>query len=195
MLTLQLHLMDELADRIERAYLLHGPRWCHNEADAKVWSAAATTLLAAHLRDALVPLDPELFVAAQVTGRPLHDPRAELTGAAAARRYGHRVLAIVRKLRRELRGEVRRAEGRLRRGVPLTTVVAAPSRDISPLGRLIVAHRAGRPDLAEPLRGPAAAQHRSCPLYRAACLRLLPAEAYPDEAGPLESRLPDFSRN
>jgi hypothetical protein len=194
-LTLQLHLRDELADRIERAYLRRGPQGGRDGADPKVWSAAATTLLEAHRRDALVPLDPELFVAAQAAGRTLRDPRVELTGAAAARRYGRRVLAIVTALRRELRAEVRRAEGRIRRGASLAAVVASPSRGLSPLGRLIVAHRAGRPDLAEPLRGPAAAQHRACPLYRAACLRLLPPEAYPTEAGPLESRLPDFSRN
>lgn len=197
---LQLHLMDDLAHRIRRAYLRRGPQGRRDGADAAVWAAAASTLLGAHRRDPdRVPLDPELFVAAQAIGRTLHDPRAELTGPAAARRYGRRVMAIIRALRAELRAEVRRAEARLRRGVPLTTLVATPCRGLSPLGRLIVAHREGRPELAESLRADAAAQHRSCPLYRAACHRLLPPAAYPDAGTNAPAvaarRLPDFSRN
>jgi hypothetical protein len=171
--------IDTLADRIERAYRLRHPGWNRGCSTSRVWAAAATVLHAVRRDDPTIPLDPELFVAAQCGVLEFADPWLELADPTAGRRYRDRVWQIVDGLRCELGREVRRAEREIRRGIPIDRVVLAKGRSLSALGCYILARRAGRDDLAERLRRGAADQHRSCPLYRQACLSLLPPDAYP----------------
>jgi hypothetical protein len=89
------------------------------------------------------------------------------------------VVQIVRRLRRELKAEVARAERMIGRGKALEEIIKRKTRWLSPLGRLIIAHRANRPDLIEAVRTAARHQHESCPLYRRACLTLVPPGIYP----------------
>src|SRR5512135_1406754 len=94
--------------------------------------------------------------------------------------YRSRIRQIVRELEGELRNEVLRAEGRIRRGEAVDRILLRRSQSLSPLGCFIVARRAGRTDLADHFRAEAIGQHRSCPLYRqATILRLLPPGDYP----------------
>ena len=179
--------MDDLAVRIERAYALRRPglrqlAWAH----PRVWSAAAALLAELNGTDPTIPADPELFVAAQPATAEA-DPWCELIGEAPARRYRRRVRQIVRRLRAELRGEVALAESRLALGLPARAVSRREVGSSPPLARLIVAHRLGQPELGTPWKPKAAEQHRSCPLYRQACLGLLPELDYP---GTLPSALP-----
>jgi hypothetical protein len=171
--------IEEVADRIARAYLRRRPEWRGVGVPARVWADAAAALIELHRSDPAMPLDPELYVAAQPPAVPLADPWVELTRAASARRYRCRVRQIVRSLRRELRDELRRAEQRLDRGADLEAILFGHDRSLSALGRYIVAHRAHRPDLAERLRAAAQEQHRACPLYRSACRGLLAPGSYP----------------
>ena len=168
-----------LADRIERAYRRTRPQWRPGCCNPGVWSAAAAALIQINRDDPAIPIDPELFVASQPGALPLDDPWLLLTPGKAARRYRRRVQQIVRRLRKELRGEVSQAEGRLHLGLPIEVAIQSWPDRLSPLGRFIVATRAGRPDLAGPWRAAAQDQHRSCPLYRQACRGLLPDGAYP----------------
>lgn len=133
----------------------------------------------AHRASTWLPLDPELFVASQPASSPLADPWQNLAPSLAVRRYRRRILLIVRGLRRELRQEIHQAEARLRRGQPLKSVLRRHDPNFSPLGRFLVAHRAGRPDLAARFQEAASEQHASCPLYRLACRHMIPARAYP----------------
>jgi hypothetical protein len=64
----------------------------------------------------------------------------------------------------------------------IASVLFADDDRLSALGRMIVAWRAGRADLADRFAAAAAAQSRSCPLYRLACLALLPSDLYPAES-------------
>jgi hypothetical protein len=132
-----------------------------------------------HQEDPEIPLDPELFVAVQPGHASFSDPWGELTQPTAARRYVHLIRKIVRGLQSELRTEVLRAEVRIRRGETIDQVIRTRNKNLSPLGCLIVTLRSGRPDLAARFRSEAAAQHRSCPLYRQAILRLLAPKDYP----------------
>ena len=204
---LSLHTLRELADRIEQAYARRRPGRRLAFADPRVWTAAAATLLQAHCDDPeRVPLDPELYVAAQSRLTSFDDPWMELASDASARRYHRRVRRIVRGLREELRAEVQWAERRIRRGESIRTVLTSRGRRLSPLGRFIVASRAGRPELADRFEASARAQHYSCPLYRHASLGLLPAAvAYPfdsdsppsikADSSPTDHKVPDFSLN
>ncbi len=182
-----------LADRIRRAYLRRRPDWRPTESDAGLWAAAASMLAQAHQEDPRVPLDPELFVAAQPAHSAIADAWGELTQRSSIRRYRRRVFNIVRQLRRELLVEIRQAEQRVGRGEALERVLRTRRRTLSPLGRLIVAARAGRPDLGYPHRDPAREQHRCCPLYRLACRGLLEPHTYPGpddaDSGPPEVRI------
>jgi hypothetical protein len=171
--------LESLATRIERAYALRRPQWHPGCSAAGVWGTAASILYQVHLDDAMVPLDPELYVASQPGHPSFADPWSELTQAASAERYRESVRLIIRGLRHELRCEVRLAERRVRRGRPVEAVLLSKDRSLSPLGRFIVARRLGRDDLAEQLRPLAIDQHKSCPLYRQASLPLLPPGAYP----------------
>jgi hypothetical protein len=174
------HAIEQLAGRIERAYWRrhrHDSPW--DAPDARLWDLVARALVEAHQADPRLPLDPELFVVCQPASPVRDDPWQELAASGAIDRYRRRVRRIVRGLRRELESEVRRAEARIRRGVPLDSMVARPSGRLSALGGYIVALRAGRPELAESLMEAVHDQHAGCPLYRLAARRLLPADAYP----------------
>jgi len=202
-----LHTLRELADRIEQAYARRGAGRRSAVVSPGVWTAAAGVLLQVHCADPdRVPLDPELFVAAQPRSLLFEDPWTGLAADESARRYLRRVRRIVRGLREELRAEVRWAERRVRRGDSIATVLSSRGSRLSPLGRFLVAARAGRPDLAKRFEASARAQHRSCPLYRQASLGLLPINvAYPfdaelppgveaDSITPSQ-KVPDFSMN
>lgn len=171
--------IDEIANRIKRAFLRRRPEWCGMASLDRLWAVAADHLSTLHSRDPALPLDPELYVAALPLKAPRCDPWNELISGASITHYRRRIRRIVHALRRELRDEVRRAEARLRRGELAEKVVLPRSRSLSPLGLYIVAQRVGRRDLAECLRTLALEQHRACPLYRAACVGLLPDEDYP----------------
>jgi hypothetical protein len=132
-----------------------------------------------HLDDPAIPLDPELYVASQPGHPTFPDPWSELTQPAAAKRYRDNVHLIIRALHRELLGEIRRAERKIRVGRTIEEVLLSKDETLSPLGRFIVARRSGRADLMERLRPLAIDQHHSCPLYRPASIRLLSTEAYP----------------
>jgi hypothetical protein len=180
-----------LAARIQRAYLRRQPWLPQMGQNPGVWTIAAIALLRAHQEDPRVPLDPELFVAVQPMGAPIADPWGDLTQEAATRHYCRCVHRIIGRLLNELRAEVRMIRRRIQRGEAIEAALRRQSRDLTPLGRFIAAHRVGRPDLAEPFRAAATDQHRSCPLYRPASLRLIPAEAYPaGHARTVESVLP-----
>ena len=166
--------IDVLAERIERVYLLRHPQWYRGCSSPGVWTTAASLLYRVHTDNPEMPLDPELYVAVQPISSTFADPWAELTEPVAARRYQCRVRQMVRGLQSELRGEVQRAEGRVRRGEAMERVLLTKHRSLSPLGCLIVAVRAGRTDLAVLFRPEVIDQHRSCPLYRQAIHRLFP---------------------
>jgi hypothetical protein len=171
--------IDALAERIERAYRLRKPCWHGGCSTVRVWAVAATKLLQINEDNPSIPLDPELYVAAQPSDSPISDPWLELTQEDAVRAYRDRVRGIVRALRAELTAEVARAERRIEAGRPVSKVLLTRSRWISPLGRFIVARRAGRTALAERFLPEAILQHSCCPLYREASLRLLPPDHYP----------------
>src|SRR4051812_44106026 len=104
--------IEQLADRIERAYRRRYPSWNSVGLTPGVWDSAAARLLeAAHLESA-IPIDPELFVAVQVKSGSRNDPWAELTQACSLRQYLRALERIVGQLREELIREVRRAESR-----------------------------------------------------------------------------------
>jgi hypothetical protein len=136
-------------------------------------------LLDIHENDPAFPPDPELFVASQPRGAAYADPCLELTRPESARSYRNRVREIVRRLRRELKAEVDHAEGRIASGQGVARVLLSKDRRLSPLGRFIVAQRAGRPVLARRFVSEAGDQHRACPLYRDASKKFLPEGVYP----------------
>jgi hypothetical protein len=171
--------IEILGDRIERAYRRRRPSWRGVCSTPRVWGVAAETLIQAHLADHSLPLDPELYVLAQPCDAYFANPWGELTGATAVGYYRTRVDQIIDGLRSELANEVRRAEGRIVAGQSAARVVLSRSRKLSPLGRYIVAVRAGRPALARRFLHGVAEQHRSCPLYQLAYTTFLPAETYP----------------
>ncbi len=183
-------LIESLAGRIERAYRLRRGEWNSGCSTSRVWAAAALTLLRAHGEHPELPLDPELYVAVQPRGGTFIDPWGDLAQDSSVRRYRRWIRRIVRGLESELRGEVKWAEGQVGTGDALEVVLSAESTLLSPLGRYIVAQRAGRADLAKPFLAGVLVQHRSCPLYRQAFLRFLPAESYPEGAGTGDARVP-----
>jgi hypothetical protein len=149
---------------------------------SRVWSSAALRLWEAHTSaPARVPLDPELFVASQPISTPFSDPWTELASRESIRRFRSAVSRIVRRLRAELKRELMAAEQSIRQGQEISTVLGRRNRRLSSLGSYILARRAGRDDLADHFAAAAAAQHRSCPLYRTASMAFIPAEYYPDE--------------
>ena len=191
---------QELAERIERAYLRGRPRWRQGCSNPRVWLVAAANLVRLHREDPAIPVDPELFVASQPAASPLDDPWQVLTQPSSTRRYLGRIRKIVRALRQELRGEVRRGEARLRQGACMESVLEAGADRLSPLGRILLATRLGRPDLAEPWQAAARDQHDACPLYAQAWRDLQPDDAYPVAdsvvaAVPRRRRVPPFSVN
>jgi len=177
--------IGQLAARIERAYRRRYPHWNPLGMTPGAWETTAARLLAAVEGDVSIPVDPELFIAAQPRVVDPHNPWTELAQERSLRRYLKVVRRIVGQLREELREEVRRAEKKLDRGVSLDRLLDSSTSKISPLTRYILAHRAGRQDLWTRLRAAAESQHRSCPLYQQAARALLPEASYPT---PDESR-------
>jgi hypothetical protein len=174
--------IDHLAGRIERAYERLGARWNAACSTPRVWATAARILRQCRLDDPTMPVDPELYVAAQGIDPDSSDPWTDLASPRAVERYRRRIGSIIHQLRSELVREIRKAEGSIRRGRPAGEVLAERNPKLSPLGRYIVARRAMRADLAERWSFEALVQHQGCPLYREACLDLLPVDEYPRES-------------
>jgi hypothetical protein len=173
-------LIDHLAVRIENAYALRRPRWRQGCSTARVWNAAAERLWQVHRSDpSRVPLDPELYVASQPISGRFSDPWTELAGARAGQRYQSQVDRIIECLRSGLEKEIRFAERAIRKGQEISSVLKCDQGKLSHMGCYIVARRAGRVDLASRFTAAAIEQHRFCPLYRTACLALIPHEYYP----------------
>lgn len=195
--------IETLAERIERAYRLRRSCWYRGCSSARVWASAAATLLQLHRDDPRFPLDPELYVAVQPDNTPIADPWAELVQASSAQRYRSRIRMMIRGLHSELRGEVSLAEKRIGKGEAIGKVLSTGGRRLSPMGRYVVARRAGCDKLAERFRVGAVAQHLSCPLYRLAIASLLSPEQYPvgelttgeELSAPVRERLPQTSLN
>ncbi len=183
--------LDRLADRIERAFLLRRSNWYRGCSTPRVWSVAATILWETHCEDPTIPLDPELFVASQPLSATFADPWSSLALPEAGQRYRQNVLKIIRRLRNELKRELRLVENLVLQGRALRMLISSQNARLSPLGLYLAAHRASRPDLASKLRQRAMEQHDCCPLYRSACLALIPAELYPMEVA---SRCGDEAR-
>jgi hypothetical protein len=173
------HAIEKLAGRIEQAYLKRRSLALVGEPDPRLWEIAARALAEAHRRQPWLPIDPELFVASQPPPSLLGDPWEQLAPSGSIRRYRQRVIQMVRDLRRELAGEVRWLERRVRAGRPLEEVLARRTRRVTDLARFVAAQRAGRPDLAEPYRAGAMDRHEGCPLYRPACRGLIDPGQYP----------------
>lgn len=171
--------IEQISDRIERAFLRRRPEWRQVGLDPRLWSASAAILMDARLQEPWVPLDPELFVACQTTGATSTDPWRELTRGAARRRYLCQVRRIVLGLRRELRQELRRVDTLVHRGESLDIALLRPSRHLSPLGCYLAASRCGRSDLSDHFLAAARVQHEACPLYRRAAIGLIPDADYP----------------
>jgi hypothetical protein len=186
--------IEILAQRIEQAYRRRKSRWYRDCSTSRVWTTAAAILAQLHQDDPAMPLDPELYVAVQPANTLFHDPWVELTQPSAAWHYRNRVRKMIRGLRDELRSEVRSAEGRVRRGEAIDEVLLNGNKRLSPLGCFIVAHRAGRDELANRFRRGAVQQHQSCPLYRPASLPLLSPELYPVRERPADKELVALTR-
>lgn len=176
--------LDRLATRIQLAHRRRGARWDDGRSTSRVWTAAAMTLWQAHLDNAEVPLDPELFVASQPMSHGGSDPWLDLVGDGAKAAYARRVRQIIHMLRAELKRELQFADRQLKKGRSLGEMLVEPNPRLSALGRYILARRADRGDLAKKLEGAALAQHRVCPLYRFASLAFLSADEYPVDASP-----------
>src|SRR5262249_15926587 len=89
---------------------------------------------------------------------------------------------IVRRLRRELKREVHRAEQLMTDGGRLIMSVLSQDGRLSPLGCYIAAQSLGRADIAEQFAGGAVEQHHGCPLYKVASVALLPPDRCPLDA-------------
>lgn len=177
--------LDCLAKRIELAYRRRGASWDGGRSTSRVWTAAAMVLWQAHLDDADVPLDPELFVASQPMRTGVSDPWLDLAGEEAGNAYKRQVRQIIQMLRAELKRELQLAGKLIKKGRSLRDVLFAPNPRLSPLGRYILARRSDRGDLAEKLEGEALEQHLICPLYRSASLAFVAADQYPVDSTPI----------
>ena len=171
--------IDVLSARLESAYRRLRPSWDGHCSSSRVWDVAAMKLVDIHHHDPSVPIDPELFVASQPKNARFPEPWRELTRDASAVFYVDCVLAITIALHHELAAEVRKAEERIRSGQALSKVLISRSRRLSPLGKYIVAKRAGRDVLSRRFVPGAIKQHLACPLYRPATLGLISPASYP----------------
>lgn len=171
--------IDDLASRIEAAYRLRCPGWQGGCSTARVWDQAALYLWHAHAETPeSIPLDAELYVASQNISRQFADPWFDLARPEAIARYRSRIDQIVRKLRAELKKEIKRAERAIGRGRAIHKILTPKNHRLSPLGCYITALRADRADLAERFTAAAALQHQACPLYRFASSALISEEDY-----------------
>jgi hypothetical protein len=173
------HAIEKLAARIEQAYQRRRSQTLVSEPDPRLWEVAARALAEAHRKYPWLPVDPELFIASQPPLYLLGDPWQQLAPAHSVKRYRQRVVQMVRGLRRELVGEVKRLEKRIQSGYPLESVLQWRTRRVSDLARYVAAHRAGRPELAESFRMGVQDQHEGCPLYRLACRGMIDPDQYP----------------
>jgi hypothetical protein len=171
--------IDRLANQIEHAFALHPESRWHGYSSRGLWTAAARRLWQVHLDNPELPLDANLFVAAQRFGKASQNPWSQLTEQESVDRYRSQVKRIVKLLRTELKGEIRFVERSILRGSDLESLLMTDHPRLSPLGRFIAAHRFERQDLAAHFAEPATLQHHACPLYRAASRSLLPADLYP----------------
>lgn len=171
--------LDQLADRIERAYHLRHPNWLATGLTPGVWTAAAVRLHEVVAAHSFLPVDPELFVAAQSYKTFRRDPWCELTQEGACKAYRSAVRKIIRQLKRELAGELRRATRFLEAQGTLDELVASARSKVSPMIKLMLCHQNDRSDLALHVNSAAEAQHLACPLYRIACKNLIPGDLYP----------------
>ena len=162
--------LDRLADRIERAFLLRRNNWYRGCSTARVWSVAATILWETHRGDPTIPLDPELFVASQPLSPTFADPWSSLALPEAGQRYRQNVLEIIRRLRNELKRELRLVENLVRQGRASGCWSVRRTPVYRPWGFMLRPTGQARPDLARKLRQSAMEQHNCCPLYRSACL-------------------------
>jgi hypothetical protein len=187
--------IDLIAGRIELAYRRRHPDWLGISLAPGVWESAATRLVEASRSYPGTPIDPELYVAALISAIPNPDPWSELTRKQSVARYIRVLRRIVSQLRREVAGELRRADRMLEAGQKIDDVLEGREGKLSPFSRYILAFRAGRMDLIEKHRASAESQHRSCPLYREAIRPFLPGREYPGQACPYElaSLGPDYA--
>ncbi len=174
--------LDRLADRIERAYALRRSNWYRGCSTPRVWSAAATILWEAHSEDPTIPLDPELFVASQPLTGTFADPWSSLAQTEAGHRYKQNVRRIIRRLRTELKREIRLTEDLLRQGRTLSMIIGSRNARLSPLGLYIAAQSCGPPG---PRRTPPARCHRAT--------QLLPSLPFSLPGFPAGGTLPDGS--
>ena len=174
--------LDRLADRIERAYALRRSNWYRGCSTPRVWSAAATILWEAHSEDPTIPLDPELFVASQPLTGTFADPWSSLAQTEAGHRYKQNVRRIIRRLRTELKREIRLTEDLLRQGRTLSMIIGSRNARLSPLGLYIAAQSCGPPG---PRRTPPARCHRAT--------QLLPSLPLSMPGFPAGGTLPDGS--
>jgi len=172
--------LDQLAERIERAYRRKHPNWVATGVTPGVWTSAAIRLHDASSIDPSTPIDPELFVAVQKETAFRCDPWHELTQEAATRVYRVAIRKIVRHLKAELAAELRCSKRFLKAGGSIEAMMTHSKSRISPIIKLVVCHRSHRSDLAEVVRPAAEAQHLACPLYRIACDNLLKHSDYPN---------------
>lgn len=170
---------EALAERIEQAYSIRRNSVQQIGVDPRVWEFAAKTLQGVHFQEPWIPVDPELYVAAQKLTPSVTGPWTTVAGPAAAQRYRAKVVAIVRQLRRELRGELKQIRRRVLLGKSLDEVLERRCSSISPLARYIAAVSEGRTKFAEHWLAGAREQHSACPLYRRACKGLLSESDYP----------------
>lgn len=171
--------LEKLADRIERAYRLRFPNWPATGLTPGVWAAAAARLTEAAWGTRSLPIDPELFVAAQSYRSFRRDPWAELAQEGSGKAYRSAIRQVVGQLRDELKRELRWSNRFLRTGGSLEELLSTPQSRVSPLTAMSLFIRHDRFDLVRQVRPAAESQHRACPLYRYACKRTIPADLYP----------------
>jgi len=172
--------LDQVAERIERAYRRRHPTWTATGLTPGVWTAAAVRLADVSHGDVSLPIDPELFVAVQNYQSFRRDPWRELTQEGAVKIYRSAVRKIIQQLKAELADEMKRSKRFLEAGGSLDEVLANSKSRVSPITKFVLCHRQKRQDLVEVIRPAAQAQHLACPLYRFACENLVPSLFQPD---------------
>lgn len=169
----------EIAIRLESAYMRFRPTLGErNEMSSDFWIQCAVALMAVNRTDSIIPLDPELFIAAQ-TERNGSSPFMEADVNKAIDRYKGAILRTIRKLRQELTEELKRLSTASLRGLTVERLVRSSSRRFTPLSLYIHAHRMNREDLANELVSQVLEQHEHCPLYRFASSQWLDEGRYP----------------
>ena len=172
--------LDQVAERIERAYRRRHSTWLATGLTPGVWTAAAVRLNDVSHNRVVLPIDPELFVAVQNYKSFRRDPWRELTQEGSVKTYRFAVRKIISQLKIELAAEMRWSKRFLEAGGSLDEVMAISKSRVSPITKLVLCHRQQRQDLAETIRPAAEAQHLACPLYQFAYRNLMPSLSYPD---------------